>query len=195
MEYYKKTFEKGDFLKYYSYQENEYGLAFAIFEGKEIETSYTYVKKYSLVLFFDPHKYTQEGNEIDGHGYSYKKYLTVATKEQPCQKQIDTLKEDSWWKICTPQEKQEAIQKLLTLGLQWDENNLQLIDITSGEVIYQIIVPKIQYNGNKIKPINNNLKSKLKNFITSKVKKTYYPNHNNDYGYYHYPNNYVDYYD
>ena len=96
-----KVFNKGDFLKYSTYNGAAEGrVAFGIFEGVDLAPEYQYTKKFSLAAFYDSYKYCSNLN--NGVGWGYGPSLEVATKDKPCEKTIDTLVEDSWWTVCTP---------------------------------------------------------------------------------------------
>lgn len=187
-----KQFNKGDFIKYKSYANNEY-VAFGIFEGVDMEPEYQYAKKYSLVLYYDSHKYcSQMDNE---KGWGYQEVLDVGTKQKKCEKTVDTLEENAYWSLCTPSEKENALHILAQYGYEWDEESFSLIDAETREVVHQIIMPKLEYNGDMIKPICNDLRDKLKQSVISKGKTTHTNNgyyYNNEYGRYPYEQEYWD---
>jgi hypothetical protein len=171
----KKTFNKGDFVKYSSYNSaTDNKVTFGIFEGVDLAPEYQYTKKFSLAAYYDSYKYCS--NLDNGIGWGYAPSLDVATKEKPCEKTIDTLEEDSWWSLCTPIEKKNAIEILASYGYEWDEELLALVDTNTGEIVHKIIIPKIEYNGETIKPICKEYKSKLKKSIIDKSKPTYHGN-------------------
>ena len=179
----KKVFEKGDFIKYHTYcSATENKVTFGIFEGVDLAPEYQYAKKYSLVVYYDSHKYYSDLNS--GGGWGYKPSLEVSKDGKYCEKTAETLVENEWWSVCTPAEKKEAIEKLAEYDYEWDEENLSLIDTKTGEIVHKIIIPKIEYNGETIKPICKDFKNKLKNSIISKPQASYgggchYP-YNND---------------
>lgn len=158
----KKIFNKGDFLKY----ENKPG-SFVIFEGIDLMPTYQYTKKLSVAAHFDPSKYCENEN---GVGWGTRPFLEVAKSNKPCEKTIDTFEEDYFWKICTEAEKAAAIEKLRAYGYEWDDETLSIIDIETGEIVHKIIVPKLEYNGDIIKPMCNEFKDLLKDFVISKNK-------------------------
>lgn len=163
-----QVFNKGDFLKYTSYNgQDESKFAFAIFEGINLAPNFLYSKKLSLALFYDSFKYCQRDND-----WSCGPFLEFAQKNKRCEKTIDTLKEDYWWTICTPQEKEKAINILADYGLEWNEDLLSLVDMETGEIVYKIFSPKVEYNGEKIKPIRSELKKLLKDSVKNKQKTT-----------------------
>ena len=45
--------------------------------------------------------------------------------------------------------------------------------MNTGEIVHKIIIPKIEYNGETIKPICEEYKSKLKKSIIDKAKPNY----------------------
>lgn len=79
---------------------------------------------------------------------------------------------------------------LASYGIDWDEEEMTLTNVETGEILHRIIIPKIEYNGDVIKPICNELKSKLRTAVLSKNKASH-PNQYNAYGY----NGYYDEYD
>lgn len=190
----KKIFNKGDFIKYSTYNSanDDTKFAFGIFEGIDLAPEYQYTKKLSLAAFYDSYKYC---NNLDNEvGWGYKPVLEIASSNKPCEKTIDTVCEDTWWTICTPLEKQRALEILASYGIDWDEEEMTLTNVETGEILHRIIIPKIEYNGDVIKPICNELKSKLRTAVLSKNKASYsssYPNQYNVYGY----NGYYDEYD
>ena len=162
----KKTFNKGDFIK----RDNRKG-TFMIYEGNNI--SDTCVKKLSLVCAYDPEKYMQTSI-----GYDHVPYLDVATNDRRCGETIDTEKEDYWIKLCSPSEKAEAIKILKEYDYMWDEENLAMIDTTTGEIVKRIITPDNKYYGQVIKPITESFKNLLKQVCVKKNKPVYNPNYN-----------------
>jgi hypothetical protein len=179
----KNIFNKGDFVKYVTYSTSK-EFKFGIFEGVELPTSNEYSKKYSLALFYDSNKYFS--NLDNGVGWGYQPFLDIASKDKPCDKQIDTLEEDSWWKVCSDEEKEAALRILEDYGYAWNEETMEVIDLKTGEIVHKIIVPKIEYNGEIIKPIEENLKDKLKQATlaqnSQKTTSSYYSG-NYSYGY------------
>ena len=167
-----KTFNKGDFVKYSTYNSTIGNkITFGIFEGVDLAPEYQYTKKFSLVAYYDSYKYCSNLNNDAGWGYAPS--LDVATKGKPCEKTIDTLVENSWWSLCTPLEKREAIEVLARYGYEWNEELLALVDMNTGEIVHKIITPKIEYNGETIKPICDEYKNKLKKSIINKAKPSY----------------------
>ena len=144
-----------------------------IYEGNNI--SDTCVKKMTLVCAYDPEKYMQ--TEM---GYDHVPYLDVSTKKHRCADTIDTEKEDFWIKLCTPSEKEEAINVLKEYGYVWDEENLAMVDILTGEIVKRIIIPDNKYYGEIIKPITETSKNILKQFCLSKSKPVYTSNYRED---------------
>lgn len=168
MEETNKTFNKGDFIKYTVYNGSTVNkVTFGIFEGIDLAPEFQYTKKYSLAAYYDSWKYSSNIN--NGAGWGYAPFLEIAMDDKPCEKTIDTLKEDSWWKLCTQEEKQNAIAILAAYGYEWNEELLAIVDTNTGEIVHKIIVPKLEYNGEIIKPICKEFKNKLR---SSLVKKT-----------------------
>lgn len=156
----KQIFKQGDFIK----RDNRKG-SFMIYEGNNI--SDTCVKKLTLVCAYEPEKYMRTSNGEYGHIPN----LEVAYKTKRCSETIDTEKEDFWIKLCTPQEKLAAIKVLEEYGYVWDEKEMAMIDITTGEIIKRIVVPDNTYHGETIKPIGAVGKAILKSYCLNKSKK------------------------
>jgi len=189
----KRTFKKGDFVKYRAYNDTSNKITFGIFEGNNLAPEYQYTKKLSLVLFYDSLRYMQS---LDGSSWGYRAHLDVSTNTRDCEKTIDTYIEDSWWSICTDEEKTKALEILDSYGYSWDDETLTLTKKDTNELVRKIVVPKIEYDGSIIKPISDWLKSKLHKFVLSKIKYSSssaspYGGYNPQYGY----NGYGDYYD
>lgn len=183
----KRKFKKGDFLKY----DTKPG-AFAIFEGIDLLPTYSYTKQFSVVAFFDPRKYCQNEN---GVGWSSRPFLEISRDNKPCEKTIDTLEEDYFWKLCTETEKDMALATLEEYGYEWDEEQMALIDIKTKKIVHKIVVPKLEYNGAVIKPISNEFKKQLHNYVASKNKSAYSNTYYHQGGYYQrdmYENEYWD---
>lgn len=168
----KRKFQRGDFLK----KNNKKG-SFMIYEGNNLsETAY---KKMTLVCNYDPAKY-----QMGTIGYEEKPFLEVASKSKPCTTTIDTDIEDYWYHICSDEEKKEALDILTKYGFYWDENELQLVDVKTGEIIRKIVIPDDKYHGQIIKPITENSKDLIKKYCRSKLTPAYYNNtYDNEYLY------------
>lgn len=159
----KRSFKQGDFLR----KKNKPG-SFMIYEGNDYsETTY---KKLSLVCEYDPEKYM-----MTSAGYSHVPYLDMAKKGKRCETTIDTDKEDYWVSICTTEERLRAESILLRYGYEWDDENMCMIDLQSGEVVKKIVTPDNTYYGQIIKPISEAFKAMLKKFCISKNKSSYSP--------------------
>lgn len=169
----KRVLKEGDFIK----RDNRKG-SFMIYEGRNI--SDTCVKKLTLVCAYDPEKYMQTSTG----GYDHVPYLDVANKRKPCGETIDTDKEDYWISLCTPTEKADAIEILEQYGYIWDEENMALVDMVTGEIIKRIVIPDNKYYGEIIKPITDDSKNLLKKFCLEKSKPVYNPSYQDwdDYG-------------
>ena len=59
---------------------------------------------------------------------------------------------------------------------------LELVDVETGEVVHKIIIPKLEYNGDVIKPMCEEHKELLKDFVMSKNTYFYNRGYNNGYG-------------
>lgn len=191
MEEIKKIFERGDFVRYIN-KPNSFG----IYEGIDLDPSMKYTKKYSLVLFFDPSKYGQHG---DGGGWSSKPVMELPSDDKPCPKTIDTDKEDYSWRLCRPTEIEDAIKKMAEFNLEWDKETMSLIDTETGEIIHKVVVPKLEYKGNIIKPICEKFKKIIKKYVIKENKPNYgyggyngYAGHSPYYSQYDYEQEYWD---
>ena len=72
---------------------------------------------------------------------------------------------------------------LATYGLYWNEEDLELIHIETGEIIRKVVVPDNKYYGQLIKPMGENFKKMIKRYCDSKIKPLYYSQHYGN-GYY-----------
>ena len=158
----KKIFKQGDFIK----RNNKKG-SFMIYEG--INVSDSTLKKMSLIASYDPEKFMQTPM-----GYDHIPHLDVSSSKRRCEDTIDTEKEDFWISLCSDIEKDEAKKVLAEYGYLWDEENLSMIDTSTGEIIKKIIVPDNSYHGQIIKPITQDFKDILKKFCIEKNKKETY---------------------
>jgi hypothetical protein len=156
------NFEKGDFVTWI----NKPG-CFGIYEGKNLNDNSLYTKKMTLLAFFDPSKYTDTEE-----GYKTIPFLDVSKDKHVCEKTMDTEKEDYWWHKATKEQKENAMNILAEWGYYWDEENLALVKIDTGEIIKRIIIPKLEYNGEVVKPICDSFKDKLVDFVKLKNKPT-----------------------
>lgn len=151
----KKTFNKGDFVKYSSYNSaTDNKVTFGIFEGVDLAPEYQYTKKFSLAAYYDSYKYCS--NLDNGIGWGYAPSLDVATKEKPCEKTIDTLEEDSWWSLCTPIEKKNAIEILASYGYEWDEELLALVDTNTVKLFIKSSYLRLSIT---VKPLNQSVRN------------------------------------
>lgn len=165
-----EVFEKGDFIK----RSNKKG-SFMIYEGNDVSEGYS--KKLTLVCFYDPEKYM-----MTSLGYHQVPHLEVATRTKRCDETIDTPKEDYWLSKCNANEKAEALKVLEGYGYHWDEENLSLIHVVTGEVVKKIMIPDNTYYGQIIKPITEAFKALLKKFCIESNKPKYpYTNRYSEY--------------
>lgn len=166
------SFKKGDFIT----NKNKPG-SFAIFEGIEAE-SYTTVKKYSVIACYDPSKYKQLSNGR----YACVPYLDVATRTERCEQTVDGDTSSYWWRLCSDKEKKMAIKLLEDYGFGWDAESKSIVKKDTGEIVRTIIEPKIEYNGQIVKPISRRLKELLRKVCNDITKKKYaYSYSHNDY--------------
>lgn len=159
----KRTFKKGDFIT----NTNKPG-SFAIFEGIERE-SYTTSKKFSVIVYYDPNKYCENQN---GSGWDYQKFLEVATTKTRCDQTVDG-EESYWWKLCTEEEIEKAIQVLWDYGYCWNEKLLCIVNRETGEVVRPITEPNLKYNGETVRPISKRLKDLLIGACKKMIEKKY----------------------
>lgn len=158
----KRSFKVGDFIK----RNNKQG-CFMIYEGNNIsDTSY---KRLTCLCEYDPEKYMMTDS-----GYAHVPNLDIGTATKRCATTIDTDKEDYWITLCTEEEKRRAERVLLKYNLEWDEENLALVDIETGEIVKKIVTPDNTYYGQIIKPISEAFKAMLKKFCDSKNKVSSY---------------------
>lgn len=175
-DYTKKQFKQGDFITY----NNKKG-SFAIYEGRTLSET-KYLKTKSVIAWFDPADYQRTA---PSGTYGYKPTLDVATYAKKCNKTVDTETEDTWWRICTEEEKKDAIQILNDYGYDWDDTLQAIVMLESREVVRTMIDPKIEYHGEVIKPMGDDLKLTLKTACLSKNKSysyggSGYPNYGRD---------------
>lgn len=152
-------FEKGMFLT----KPSEKG-SFYIYEGIDVSI-YSYSKKYTVVAAYDPHKYCRENDTT--YAYTYKAVLSCATNQERCSETISYDSESTWIRICTEEEKQEALEVLHSYGYDWSDELLSLIDMESGEIIRKIPQPCNEYNGNIIQPISGDNEQLLYEYVMS----------------------------
>ncbi len=144
--------------------------SYVIFEGKDMPSEYG--NKYSVIAYYTPNKYVKND---EGH-YEPTEFIEVATKYVPCEKTIDSDAPSYWNRRCNEEEKEKALSIFKKYGYEWNEEDLTLSNSNTNEIIYQIKIPKLKYNGEFIKPICKKFKNILKSFCISKSKgaKKYY---------------------
>lgn len=160
----KRTFKKGEFIT----NTNKPG-SFAIFEGIECE-SYGVTKKYSAIASYDPSKYRENPN---GGGWASLPYLEVATKTTRCTTTVDGDTESFWWRPCTEEEIEKATDILQDYGYYWNDDLLSIISKDTGEIVRTIVEPKVEYNGDVIKPISKKFKELLRKVCDNIIKDKY----------------------
>ena len=134
-------FKKGDFIKY-SLKEGE----FVIFEGRKTKPQYSTLPRYTALLHYNPsHYHKDENNE-----FVDEPLMEVAINGKSVDKALDTLKEDYWWKLCTPSEKEKCLDIISQYGYIWDDETLSLIDRETGEVLRTLADPEVKYMGQTI---------------------------------------------
>jgi hypothetical protein len=155
-------FKPGDFVTFSNKSDS-----FAIYEG--VDLSVSSYKKLSVLLYYDPNKYTQTEE-----GYVMRPFLEYSNKGQVCEKTLDTDEPSYWTRRCNTEEYKEAMEVLHNHGLIWDEENLAVLNAETGEVVTKICAPKLEYKGQIIKPMSSKFKKLLKFFCLSKNPKTTY---------------------
>ena len=160
----KRAFKKGEFVT----NTNKPG-SFAIFEGIECE-SYSVNKKYSVIAAYDPAKYRENPN---GSGWATLPYLEVATASTRCTTTVDGDTESFWWRPCTESEVERAIDILQGYGYYWNSDLQAIIDKNTGEIVRTIIEPKVEYNGDVVKPISQKFKELLKSVCDKIIEDKY----------------------
>ena len=133
----KRPFQKGDFIV----KKTVKGW-FAIYEGNLVP-GYSYQKKYSLIAAYDPEKY----QKMEDGTYAKAPFFAYATKFERCAESIDETAECYWYGIANEDEIKEAKEILCDHGLAWDDENFRLLDISTGEVVREIVKPKTNYSG------------------------------------------------
>ena len=154
-------FIPGDFIT----NSNKPG-SFAIFEGIESESISSTYKKYSVIAYYDPRKYM----ELPDGSWGSIPNMDVATSTTRCDQLVDGDSDSFWWSVCTPQEKERALGILEDYGYYWNEDLLSIIDKKTGEIVRNIIQPKIEYNGETVKPISKKLKNLLRKVCDGIIK-------------------------
>ena len=160
----KRQFEKGEFIT----NTNKPG-SFAIFEGVECDSQSSYYKKYSVIAYYDPAKY----RELPGGNWGTVPHLDVATRTTRCEQSVDGDTESYWWRPCTPREKERAIDILQQYGYYWNEDLTAIVAKDTGEIVRTIVEPKLQYNGEVVKPISQKLKDLLKRVCDEIIDRKY----------------------
>ena len=177
-------FKPGDFIT----NSNKPG-SFAIFEGIGYQTSYAMYNKYSVIANYDPRKYM----ELSNGTWDSIPNLDVATSTTRCDQLVDGDTDSFWWRLCTQQEKEKSIGILDSYGYYWNENLLAIIDKNTGEIVRNIVQPKIEYNGETIKPISKKLKDLLRKVCDRIIKNKYSYSYSSSY--YGEHGDYYDYWD
>ena len=159
----KHMFRKGEFITY----TNKPG-SFAIFEGIELDSS-TSLRKYSVIVFYDPKKYCENPN---GCGWTSMPFIEVATSRTRCTQTAEPY-ETSWWRPCTKEEKERALDILQEYGYYWNEELESIISKDTGEILRKIAEPVIEYNGEVVKPISSEMKTLLKRVCDEMTERKY----------------------
>lgn len=137
-------FEKGDFVKNKSNDGHFY-----IYVGNKVKRNeYYYSETYSVALEYEDRHYTKKE---DGT-YAYEPKLKFNGKDGILSIDYDN---DKWvYDKMSESEKNEAIKKLENFGYSWDDETHTLYDIDSGEIIFQIKQPSLEYHHELVRLIN-----------------------------------------
>ena len=168
----KKPFNKGDIIV----KKTVKGW-FAIYEGNLVP-GYGYQKKYSLIAVYDPEKY----QKMENGEYAKAPFFANATKFERCPESIDECNECYWYGFANEDDIKYAQDVLLEHGLRWDAENFRLLDVNTGEVVREIVMPKTQYSGAKIHVSRRRLRE-IHEAIESKTPITRQPPYDQRYGY------------
>ena len=137
-------FKKGDFIKNKSNDGHFY-----IYVGDKVKTkSYYYGTSYSVALEYLDKHYTRKE---DGT-YTYEPKLKFNGKDGILGIDYDN---DRWvYDKMSESEKNEAIKKIEDFGYSWDDTSHTLYDMDSGEIIFQIKQPSLDYHHELVRLIN-----------------------------------------
>ena len=160
----KRTFEKGEFIT----NTNKPG-SFAIFEGVECESQSAYCKKYSVIAYYDPSKY----RELEHGGWGTSPHLDVATRTTRCEQTVDGDTTSYWWRPCNVNEKEKAIDLLQQYGYYWNDDLKAIVAKDTGDIVRTIVEPKLEYNGEVVKPISQRFKDLLRKVCDEIINRKY----------------------
>ena len=165
-------FKKGDFIKNKTNEGHFY-----IYVGDKVKTNLNYYStSYSVALEYIDKHYTKKE---DGT-YTNEPKLKFNGKDGILGIDYDN---DRWvYDKMSESEKNEAIKKIEDFGYSWDDTSNTLYDIDSGEIIFQIKQPSLDYHHELVRLINQDRMALL---ITScQSKETTTTNYGSGYGSY-----------
>ena len=137
-------FKKGDFVKNKCNDGHFY-----IYVGDKVKKSaYYYGISYSVALEYEDRHYTKKADNT----YAYEPLLKFNGKDGILSIDYDN---DRWvYDKMSESEKNEAIKKLENFGYSWDDTSHTLYDMDSGEMIFQIKQPSLDYHNELVRLIN-----------------------------------------
>ena len=123
---------------------------FGIFEGEVIPQKFSSTgENYSLIFFYNP-------LEWDSKTCTRKPMYSFATDDALCYETVTSYSSGTCsWRELTQVEIEQAIQIMHECGLHWDNENANLVNFNTGEILYHIIQPNTQYNGQVVSPIDS----------------------------------------
>ena len=123
---------------------------FGIFEGEVIPQRFSSTgENYSLIFFYNP-------QEWDSKTGTRKPMYSFTTDDALCHETVTSYSSGTCsWRELTQAEIEQAIQIMHECGLHWDNENANLVNFNTGEILYHIIQPNTQYNGQVVSPIDS----------------------------------------
>lgn len=137
-----REFKRGEFIKK---KHSDY-LIFAIYDGLDVKSSYAVYPQYSLLLFYHSHHWDFKDGQWDY--YPYLELANQTAKMETC----DSAGEDYWWGVCTPEEKEEALQIIRDNGYEWDEEKKRIVRLDTKEEVCRCANENVVYDGAIITP-------------------------------------------
>lgn len=157
------NFKPGDFIRRCYDKEHFY-----IYEGEDRSIS-QYYKKFSVAVEYDP-KTNGKWDSSCGK-FNYDPLLLFDGKNGSLT--IDANEENTTYEILPEKDKEKALEVLSKYGYYWDDKDMTLCDTSSGEIVFKIAQPKIEYHGELIHVITKSLKDFLLSICRSKAKPSY----------------------
>lgn len=156
-------FKPGDFIRKCYDKEH-----FLIYEGEDKSLS-QYYKKFSVALEYDPKTNGQWDSSLGK--FRYEPILLFNGKNGSLT--IDTNEPNYAYELLPSEDKARALEVLSQYGYYWDESAMTLCDTSSGEIMFKIAKPNIEYHGELIHVITKGLKEFLLSICKSKAKPAY----------------------